>query len=165
MSEKSLFPGTFSTEMTSQSFPVSSWIHQHDTSVEQIPDRNRTQPMTGPMTSQTPGECSIHWATRTNGEQSHFTGGYIVWWQPVFSLRFTRTSVKSQKGGMTLAVYRRRRDKAGMAKWRRRRNEKKKLFFFSHVPCFVPLHFSKNVSLHNPYWISREKQTAGTDCQ
>ena len=38
------------------------------------------------------------------------------------------------------------------------------LFFFSYVPrpCLVPFSFSQYVSPHNPYWITREKQTTSS---
>ena len=46
------------------------WINQHDTSVGQ---RKNSESPTGieHMTSGTPGGRSIHWATRTRGEQGH----------------------------------------------------------------------------------------------
>ena len=51
-----------------------NWTDQHDTCMSEE-QRKKSEFPTGiePMTSQTPGRHSIHWATRTHGGQGQFT--------------------------------------------------------------------------------------------
>ena len=58
-------------QVKDNNFVFERWNIQHGTSVGQR--KSESPPGIEPMTSRTLGRRSIHWATRTHGEQGHFT--------------------------------------------------------------------------------------------